>query len=226
MHIEPGVVDGAKLVLGTATGLAAVAAVAKLTFETLKREQNYSAVLVRSIVSSAIVLASFEILPHPPVGVSEVHLILGTTLFLLFGTVPAAIGLIVGLSSQTFLFALADIPQFGMNLTTLLVPLLAMAVLARRVLPPATPYVDVSYGQALKLSLTFQGGIVAWVAFWVFYGQGFSAEVIANVGAFASVYLIVILFEPAIDLILLALAKTFRKFENTGLPQARLYQAG
>ena len=35
----------------------------------------------------------FEVLPHAPVGVSEVHLILGSTLFLILGAAPAAIGL-------------------------------------------------------------------------------------------------------------------------------------
>ena len=99
-----------------------------------------------------------------------------------------------------------------------------MAALAQRIIPADTPYTEVTYGQAAKLSAVFQGGIVAWVAFWVFYGQGFTAETLANAGAFASVYIIVVLLEPIIDLGALALAKTFRRFENTGLPHARLYQ--
>ena len=111
-----------------------------------------------------------------------------------------------------------------MNLTTLILPVLAMAALAQRIIPADTPYIEVTYGQAAKLSAVFQGGIVAWVAFWVFYGQGFTAETFANAGAFASVYIIVVLLEPIVDLGALALAKTFRRFEKTGLPHGRLYQ--
>jgi hypothetical protein len=224
MHIEPGVVDGAKLVLGTATGVASVGIVAKLAVDHVKQNGNILALVGRSAAASAMVLGFFEFLPHPPVGVSEVHLILGTTLFLILGTIPTAIGLIFGLVAQSFLFSPSDIPQLGMNLTTLILPVLAMAALAQRIIPADTPYTEVTYGQAAKLSAVFQGGIVAWVAFWVFYGQGFTAETLANAGAFASVYIIVVLLEPIIDLGALALAKTFRRFENTGLPHARLYQ--
>lgn len=224
MHIEPGVVDGAKTLLGAATGVASVGIVTKLAVDTLRKNGSFFALAGRSLVASALVLGFFELLPHPPVGVSEVHLILGTTLFLILGTVPTAIGLIFGLTIQSFLFAPTDIPQLGMNLTTLLVPVLLMAALSRHIIPSETPYTDVSYVQAVKLSVVFQGGIVSWVAFWVYYGQGFTAETLANAGAFASVYIVVILLEPIIDLAALALAKTFRKFESTGLPQTRLYQ--
>ena len=55
----------------------------------------------------------FEILPHWPVGVSEVHLILGSTLFLVVGAAPAAIGLAAGLLFQGLFFAPFDLPQFG-----------------------------------------------------------------------------------------------------------------
>jgi len=224
MHIEPGVVDGAKIVLGTATGVASIGTVAKLAFDYLKQNGNLMALAGRSVAASAMVFGFFEFLPHPPVGVSEVHLILGTTLFLILGTIPTAIGLIFGLAAQSFLFAPSDIPQLGMNLTTLILPVLAMAALAQRIIPADTPYTEVTYKQAAMLSLVFQGGIIAWVAFWVFYGQGFTAETMVNAGAFASVYIFVVLLEPIIDLGALALAKTFRKFEKTGLPHARLYQ--
>ena len=61
----------------------------------------------------------FEVLPHHPVGVSEVHLILGSTLLLLFGAGATAIGLAAGLLLQGLLFAQFDLPQYGMNVTTL-----------------------------------------------------------------------------------------------------------
>ena len=47
----------------------------------------------------------FEVFPHEPVGVSEVHLILGSTLLLMFGAGAAAIGLAFGLLVQGLFFA-------------------------------------------------------------------------------------------------------------------------
>ena len=59
-----------------------------------------------------------------------------------------------------------------MNVTTLLVPLFAIQALAKKVIARDTAYVDLRYSQALALSTAYQGGIVAWVAFWAIYGQG------------------------------------------------------
>ena len=53
-----------------------------------------------TIATTALVLTFFQVLPHYPVGISEVHLILGSTLFLLFGAAPTALGLALGLLTQ------------------------------------------------------------------------------------------------------------------------------
>ena len=91
--------------------------------------------------------------------------------------------------------------------TMLLIPLWGISLLAKRIVAPGTAYVDLSYKQALALSTAYQGGIVAWVAFWVFYGHGFSSENLAAVGSFGLAYMSVILVEPLIDLGVLAGAK-------------------
>lgn len=46
-------------------------------------------------------------------------------------------------------------------LTTLLVPLFAMHEVAKRIIAPATAYVDLKYPQVLALSTVYQGGVVA-----------------------------------------------------------------
>jgi hypothetical protein len=79
------------------------------------------------------------------VGVSEVHLILGSTLFLIFGLAPAGIGLLSGLLIQGLFFAPFDLPNYSINVTTLLVPLFAMAVLARKMIPENMAYKDLKY---------------------------------------------------------------------------------
>jgi ABC-type Co2+ transport system permease subunit len=225
MHIEPGIVVGAtKLALGYATAAGAIGYSAKLALDMAKKD-GFGQMTARVLIAAVLVLSFFEILPHYPVGVSEVHFILGSTLFLMFGAGPAAIGLALGLLAQGLLFAPADLPQYGMNVTSLLVPLLAISTLANRIIPANTAYTDVSYKQALKLSTAYQGGVIAWVAFWAFYGAGFNAETMVSVATFGAAYISVIAIEPVIDLGILAFAKTMRSMERSGLFQSRMYHA-
>ncbi|WP_118137768.1 energy-coupling factor ABC transporter permease [Oceanicella sp. SM1341] len=223
MHIEPGLVNGAKIVLSYGTAAAAALQTLRLSFGAA-RERSLASLATRSVMSTALVFSFFEILPHWPVGVSEVHLILGSTLFLLFGAAPAAIGLALGLLIQGLLFAPFDLPQYGMNVTTLLVPLFGLQMLAKRLIAPGTAYVDLSYGQALALSTAYQGGVVLWVGFWAFYGQGFSAANIAAVTTFGGAYMLVVALEPLVDLAVLAGAKAARGLETTGLVTPRLFR--
>ncbi|TFH87959.1 cobalt transporter [Billgrantia azerbaijanica] len=228
MHIEPGVVIGAKIALSYATAIGSFGLATKLAFDTIKNEGHFgglSALAARTLIATALVFGFFEVLPHHPVGVSEVHFILGSTLFLIFGAGPAALGLAFGLLLQGLFFAPADLPQYGMNVTTLLVPLYAMSVLARRIIPEKVAYKDVTYRQALILSTSYQGGIVSWVAFWAFYGHGFGAENLSQVAAFGAAYMTVIVIEPLLDLAVLATAKAVHGLKGNPLFTRRLYQA-
>ena len=224
MHIEPEIVTGAKLVLSYATGIAAGGVALKLAADAV-REQGVASFFVRTVATTALVFSFFEILPHFRVGVSEVHFILGSTLFLLFGAAPAALGLAFGLLLQGLFFVPTDLPQYGMNVTTLLVPLFAIQALAQRVIPRNTAYVDLKYRQALALSTAYQSGIVAWVAFWAIYGAGFGATNLANIATFAGSYALVIVIEPLADLAVLALAKSLRGVTAEGLVTPRLHNA-
>ena len=119
MHIEAGVVDGAKMLLSYGTAATVFAATAKMALENI-RENGLFSLLIKSLLATVIVFFCFEVLPHYPIGISEVHLILGTTIFLVFGIAPAAIGLALGLAIQGLFFAPFDLPQYGINVTTLL----------------------------------------------------------------------------------------------------------
>ncbi|QFS99139.1 hypothetical protein FIV06_17035 [Labrenzia sp. THAF191b] len=224
MHIEPGIVDGAKIVLSYGTAAASFGLLGKMALDTI-RKSGVLSLAVRSVITTVAVFCFFEILPHYPVGVSEVHFILGSTLFLMFGAGPAAIGLAAGLLLQGALVAPFDLPQYGINVTTLLVPLWGVSLLANRIIPEKTAYVDVSYVQALALSTTFQAGIVGWVAFWAFYGQGFGAENMVSVGSFGFAYMLVILGEPLADLAVLAAAKTLAPLTKNLAFENRLHNA-
>jgi hypothetical protein len=224
MHIEPGLVDSGKIWLSYVTAAGAGGYAVKLAYEAV-RERGILSLVSRSVIASALVFSFFEVLPHYPVGVSEVHLILGSTLFLIFGMAPAAIGLAAGLLVQGIFFAPFDLPQFGMNVTTLLVPLFALQVVAQKIIAPNTPYVELRYRQALALSTTYQAGIVGWVAFWALYGQGFAADNVAAISTFGGAYMLVIIIEPLADLAVLAAAKALSRLHGSPLLERRLYEA-
>jgi len=224
MHIEPGIVTGAKIALSYATAAGAGLYTLKQSIAALG-EKGMASFAARATLSTAAVFTFFQVLPHHAVGVSEVHLILGSTLFLLFGAAPAALGLALGHLAQGLFFAPFDLPQYGMNVTTLLVPLFGIKAVADRIITPGTAYADISYKQALALSTTYQAGIVAWVGFWAFYGQGVSATTLASVGTFGAAYMTVILIEPLVDLAVLAGAKAIKGLGNTGLVSPRTLAA-
>ncbi|TQS72889.1 cobalt transporter [Rhodobacteraceae bacterium] len=220
MHIEPGVVTGAKLLLSYATAAGAATYIAREAWRTVP-VGAIGVTAARAAIATAATFVFFEVMPHFPVGVSEVHFILGSTLFLLLGMVPAAIGLALGLLIQGVFFAPFDLPQYAMNVTTILMPLIALSTLARKLIAPRTAYVDISYKQALALSMAYQGGVVVWVAFWAFYGEGLAATTVAQVASFGVAYMSVVLIEPLVDLACLAAAKALGR---AGLIQSRVYQ--
>jgi hypothetical protein len=73
------------------TGTASVVVAAKLSMDTVRNDGGLHALVLRSIVTTALVFCFFEVLPHYAVGVSEVHFIFGALLYLIFGSGPSAI---------------------------------------------------------------------------------------------------------------------------------------
>ena len=222
MHIEPGIVEGSKIVLSYLTAAGVGAYALHSAWKHIK-ERGSASLVFGTVATTAMVFVFFQVFPHFPVGVSEVHLILGSTLFLLFGAAPAAFGLAAGLLIQGLFVAPFDLPQFGMNVTTLLVPLFALQYVAKRTIAPQTAYVDVKYRQVLGLSATYQAGIVSWVTFWALYGEGLTAETLSSVAMFGAAYLSVIILEPLADLAVLAGAKGLHRFRDNALLEPRLF---
>jgi ABC-type Co2+ transport system permease subunit len=208
MHIEAGVVQGTKMLLSYATAVGVVGVGAKLAWENI-RDNGIISLLLKSLLATIIVFCCFEVLPHYPIGVSEVHLILGTTIFLIFGIAPAMIGLALGLLIQGVFFAQFDLPQYGINVTTLLASMLILYASSRKIIPENIAYRDISYFQMLKMSIVWESAIISWVGFWAFYGQGFSTENLYNVFIFGSSYILVVIIEPLVDLAILSAVKAF-----------------
>ena len=222
MHIEAGIVQGAKMILSYGTAAVSFGIAGKLAINSIK-DFGILPIIIKTVLSSVLVLIFFEVFPHHAIGVSEVHLILGSTLFLIFGASAAAFGLALGLLIQGIFFAQFDLPQYAINVTTLLMPLFAMSYLAKRIIPANIAYKDIKYKDTLKLSLVYQGGIVTWVAFWALYGQGFGLENLASVFTFGTAYMSVVILEPLIDIAILAIAKSFSSLNNSFVFTNRLY---
>ena len=208
MHIEAGVVSGAKMLLSYGTAAGVLGMTAKVAVENIK-ENGAISLALKSLIATIVVFCCFEVLPHYPVGISEVHLILGTTIFLVFGIAPAAIGLTLGLLIQGLFFAQFDLPQYGINVTTLLASMFILNMAAKKIIPEGIAYKDINYSQMLKMSIVWEGAIVSWVAFWALYGQGFEAENLSSIFSFGSAYMSVVLLEPLVDLAVLAAVKAY-----------------
>ena len=88
MHIEPGIVNGTRMALGYGTAAAAFGGTAMLAIDFV-REKGIGALVARSILAGSSVFVFFEVFFQYPAGVSEVHLILGTSLLLIFGAAAA-----------------------------------------------------------------------------------------------------------------------------------------
>jgi hypothetical protein len=202
MHIEERVVTGAGLLVGCANAAGAGLHTAGLAGEALRGRGPVSPA-ARSALATAAVFTFFELLPLHPVGLSEVHVILGATLFLRRGAAPAAVGLALGLPVQGMFFAPFDLPQYGMNVAKLLLPLFAL--------------------QALAPSTAYQGGAGARVAAWAFLGQG--SDAVTSVLAFGAAYMLVVLIEPRVDLAVRAGAMSLRGPKGSGLVPPRLHAA-
>ena len=211
MHIEPGVVNGAKIGLSYLTGAVAIAMGLKMLIQRMFTNISFLVTFFRCLITTIFVFSFFEILPQYPLGVSEVHFIFGATLFLFFGAGATAFGLVAGLSLQGLLFAPADLPQLYINISTLLFPLFAVSYIAKMIVPSNAAYTDLRYRDVLTLTGIYQGGIVLWVAFWCFYGQGFGQETLYSVGVFSLAYATVIGIECLLDVGLLATLKSYKR---------------
>tara|TARA_B100000085_G_scaffold236370_1_gene224969 strand:- start:747 stop:1490 length:744 start_codon:yes stop_codon:yes gene_type:complete len=225
MHIEPGVVNGAKIGLSYLTGAAAIAIGLKLLIQRMFNNTSVLLTAVRCLITTVFVFSFFEILPQYPLGVSEVHFIFGATLFLFFGAGATAFGLVAGLSLQGLLLAPSDLPQLYINISTLLFPLFAVSYISKKIIPANIAYTDLKYRHVISLTGIYQGGIILWVAFWCFYGQGFNQETFYNVGIFSLAYSTVIGIECLLDVGLLATLKSYKKRSLPSVFNQRLISA-
>jgi ABC-type Co2+ transport system permease subunit len=185
MHIEPGILSGAKIAAANLSATALLAAQAPQLFRTPQH-------VLRTLLA-ALFFSVFMQSLHTPAGASELHFIGAMPIYLALGFVPTLLGFGLGLLLQGVLFEPTDLVHLGVNFLSLAVPLVALhATLGRRRAAAAAPRVQ----SVLKLDAAYYAGVAAMVGFWLAIGE--VATPFAAWASFAAAYLPVVLIEPVL----------------------------
>ena len=195
MHIEPGILSGAKI---AAANLAATGLLAAQAPQLVKRPQFVLRTLLAALFFS-VFMQSF----HLPAGASELHFLGAMPIYLTLGFVPTLLGFGLGLLLQGVVFEPADLLHLGVNFLSLAVPLVALhATLGRRLATGAATEIR----SVLKLDAAYYAGVAAMVGFWLSMGQ--VATPFAEWMSFAAAYLPVVLIEPVLTVAVVKLLQS------------------
>ncbi|WP_366949873.1 energy-coupling factor ABC transporter permease [Immundisolibacter sp.] len=195
MHIEPGILSGAKI---AAANLAAIGLVAAQAPQVVKRPQLILRTLLAALFFS-VFMQSF----HLPAGASELHFIGAMPIYLTLGFVPTLLGFGLGLLLQGVVFEPADLLHLGVNFLSLAMPLLALHLgLGRKLAAGAATEIR----SVLKLDAAYYAGVAAMVGFWLSMGE--VATPFAEWMTFAAAYLPVVLIEPVLTVAVVRLLQS------------------
>ncbi|AMO37997.1 energy-coupling factor ABC transporter permease [Thauera humireducens] len=195
MHIEPGILSGAKIAAANLTAIGLAAAQAP---QLLKQPQLVLRTLLAALFFS-VFMQSF----HLPAGASELHFIGAMPIYLTLGFVPTLLGFGLGLLLQGVIFEPADLLHLGVNFLSLAVPLLALHLgLGRRLAAGAATEIR----SVLKLDAAYYAGVAIMVGFWLSMGE--VATPFAEWMTFAAAYLPVVLIEPVLTVAVVRLLQS------------------
>lgn len=195
MHIEPGILSGAKIAAANLTAIGLAAAQAP---QLLKQPQLVLRTLLAALFFS-VFMQSF----HLPAGASELHFIGAMPIYLTLGFVPTLLGFGLGLLLQGVIFEPADLLHLGVNFLSLAVPLLALHLgLGRRLAAGAATEIK----SVLKLDAAYYAGVAIMVGFWLSMGE--VATPFAEWITFAAAYLPVVLIEPVLTVAVVRLLQS------------------
>ena len=117
MHIEPGILNAAKVM---SKNIGAVGALAAYTPSLVRRPPEIGKVLL-----AAVFFSLFMQVFHMPVGVSELHFVGASAVYFTFGFLPTLFGFALGLLLQGLIFEPQDLIHLGVNSLSLMLPLIA-----------------------------------------------------------------------------------------------------
>ncbi|WP_417910104.1 energy-coupling factor ABC transporter permease [Candidatus Electronema sp. PJ] len=199
MHIEPGVIAPAKLILANASALA-------LLVGQLKGAFRAPAVLLRTLLA-AVFFSLFMQSFHMPVGPSELHFVGAMAIYLTLGYFPTLYGFALGLLLQGLLFAPGDLAHLAVNSLSLIVPLMAVHHSAGKQLTEGQR--GLSWKAVVRLDGMYYAGVTAMVGFWLMLGE--VETPFLDWAAFAASYAGLVLIEPVVTMTAVRLLKRWQE---------------
>lgn len=185
MHIEPGVLNAAKVLFANATAITTLAAFAP---RLVTRPDN----LIKTLLAALFFSVFMEVF-HLPVGASELHFVGASAVYFLFGFIPTLFGFAIGLLLQGLLFEPQDLVHLGVNSLSLILPLIAAhGVLGRHFFGEGGR--RIRWAEVVKFDALYYTGVVAMVGFWLSLGE--EPTPLHNWALFAAAYLPLVLCEP------------------------------
>lgn len=208
MHIEPGLVAPAKVMMAN---VAAVGVIAFGLKEQLKALRTDLWAPVKTL-AAALFFSLFMQSYHVSVGPSELHFIGAMAMYLTLGFTPTLLGFGVGLVFQGLLFEPGDLPHLAVNSLSLMLPLISVHYAMGRKLFDQSVRQRLSWTRIVKLDAAYYAGVTAMVGFWLAIGN--EATPFADWLAFASSYLALVVLEPVVTLIAV---KGLKKLEGNSV---------
>lgn len=188
MHIEPGVLNAAKIL---SANVAAVGALAVYAPGLLRQPGE----IVKFILAAAFFSVFMEIF-HLPVGPSELHFVGASAVYFTFGFLPTLFGFAFGLLMQGVLFEPQDLLHLGVNSLSLMVPLIAVhAAMGRRFFAAdGQTQKEITWSRIVAFDAAYYAGVTGMVGFWLFLGE--ETTPLADWALFAAAYLPLVALEP------------------------------
>ncbi len=204
MHIEPGFIAQAKVMLANVSAIGLLGYYVK---DLLRQPADIVRTLLAALFFS-LFMQSFS----TPVGPSELHFVGAMAMYLTLGFLPTLIGFAIGLLLQGLLFDPMDLPHLAVNSLSLMLPLIAVHYTVGRKLRDAATGRRVGWASILKLDALYYGGVTTMVGFWLIISD--VTTPFAAWAAFAGSYLAIVAVEP---LITYGAVRLLKRYEHTRL---------
>jgi cobalt/nickel transport system permease protein len=196
MHIEPGVLNGAKVLCANVTAASTLTAYLPSVFR--------KPTVIIKIGLAAIFFSLFMEAFHMPVGPSELHFVGASAVYFVFGFLPALFGFAIGLLLQGALFEPQDLVHLGVNSLSLMLPLIAVhALRGRRFFESGASKPRVTWAEVAKFDAAYYAGVVGMVGFWLALGN--EPTPFSSWALFAASYVPLVLCEPILTYAVLKL---------------------
>lgn len=192
MHIEPGFVQPAKVMMANAGAVTVLAWAAKEQIKDWARAPWTFVKTGIAAVAFTVFMESFSM----PVGPSELHFVGAMAMYLTLGFWPVLMGFAFGLLVQGLVFSPWDLAHLGVNSLSLMLPLIGLHFTVGRKLFDENVKARLSWAKIVKLDAIYYSGVTSMVGFWLMLGN--TGHAFADWAAFAASYLVVVALEPVL----------------------------